>query len=145
MQFPTKMLHLPRKPKLVNMLLRLLILVFLWVSMSGCEMRRDIEIGSIDVDSCGAILQDDSDDMDAIRCCNWFGIVSANDAPVLRTVGKQRTTQRVLEKRRLLWDTLVRFSFVNTTLKHFAHERQQYCYLIKSGRSLLYFLCKLSI
>ncbi len=127
------------------MLLRLLTLVFLWVSMSGCEMRQDVEAGNFDVDSHEATLQDDSDDIDAIRCCNWFGIITTNDSPVLRTVSKQRNSQRVFEKRRLLLDTLTRFLFVNTSLKHFAYERQQYCYLAKSGRSLLYFLCKLSI
>ncbi len=126
------------------MLLRLLTLILLLISTSGCE-RRGVEVGDFDVNCQVSTIEDDSDDFDVIRDYCWFGIVGENDAPALRTSPSGRTSQRNFEKRKLTFDALSKVSIVNNTFKIFRIERQTYCHYEKSGRSLLYFVCKLLI
>ncbi len=127
------------------MLLRLLTLVLLLISTSGCEVRRDVEVRDFDVIGQVSTIEDSNDDYDVIRDYCWVGIVGENDAPALRTSPSQRTSQRNFEKRKLTFDALTKVSIINNTLKIFRIERQTYCHYEKSGRSLLHFLCKLSI
>ncbi|MBO7567467.1 MAG: hypothetical protein J6T60_10290 [Bacteroidales bacterium] len=127
------------------MLLRLLTLVLLLISTSGCEGRRGVEVRDFDVNCQEAMLEDSNDDYDIIRDCTWVGIISTDEAPALRTPARQRTSQRNFEKRKLVLDALTKVAVVNKTFKIFRNERQTYCHYEKSGRSLLHFLCKLSI
>ena len=127
------------------MLLRLLTLVLLLISTSGCEVRRDVEVRDFDVIGQVSTIEDGNDDYDVIRDYFWVGIVGENDAPALRTSPSQRTSQRNFEKRKLVLDALTKDAVVNKTFKTFRNERQTYCHYEKSGRSLLHFLCKLSI
>lgn len=145
MQFPPKgITFAPSNKKDLTMLLRLITLLLLLVSTSCHDVRQDVETWCGDVDGYG-LLQDDDSDSNYVYDCNCFGIVSSNDAPAVRTVSRHRTTQRIVEKRRMLSESMARFACDNVALKFFAGERHLYCCLEKSGRSLLHFLCKLSI
>jgi hypothetical protein len=130
---------------LIKMLLRLLTLILLLISTSCCKEQQDIEVRNFNVLGQKATLNDDSDDYDVIRdyCC--LGIIGENEASTLRTSESQRTSQRNFEKRKLTSDARARGSIVNKTFKLFCINRQTYCHYEKSGRSLLHFLCKLSI
>lgn len=127
------------------MIYRLLTLILLLISTSGCEVQRDVEVRDFDVNCQEAILDNETDDYDIIRDYCWFGIIGENEAPTLRTSESQRTSQRNFEKRKLTSDVRARVSIVNKTFKLFCINRQTYCHYEKSGRSLLHFLCKLSI
>ncbi|MBO7463991.1 MAG: hypothetical protein J6T96_15500 [Bacteroidales bacterium] len=127
------------------MILRLLTLILLLISASGCEGRRGVEVRDFDVNCQEAMLEDSNDDYDIIRDCTLVGIISTDEAPALRTPARQRTSQRNFEKRKLVLDALTKVAVVNKTFKIFRNERQTYCHYEKSGRSLLHFLCKLSI
>jgi hypothetical protein len=127
------------------MLLRLLTLILLLISTSCCKEQQDIEVRNFNVLGQKAPLNDDSDDYDVIRDYCWFGIIGENEAPVLRTPARQRNSQRNFEKRKLAFEALTKFSFVNKILNIFRGERQMHSHLKNSGRSLLYFLCKLSL
>lgn len=127
------------------MLLRLLTLVLLLISTSGCEMQRGVEVRVFDANCQVATLDDDSDDYGVIRDYCWLGIIGENDAPTLRTSPSPRTSQRTFEKRKLAFDALSKIAIDNNTFKISRIERQTYCHYEKSGRSLLHFVCKLSI
>ncbi len=127
------------------MLLRLLTLVLLLISTSGCEGRRSVEVRDFDVNCQLSTIEDGNGDYDVIRDYCWVGIVGENDAPALRTSPSQRTSQRNFEKRKLVLDALTKVAVVNKSFKIFRNERQTFCHYEKSGRSLLHFLCKLSI
>jgi len=120
------------------MIYRLLTLILLLILTSGCEVQRDVEVRNFDANCQEAILDNETDDC-------WFGIIGENEAPTLRTSESQRTSQRNFEKRKLTSDARARVSIVNKTFKLFCNNRQTYCHYEKSGRSLLHFLCKLSI
>lgn len=90
-------------------------------------------------------MDDDSDDYGVIRDYCWLGIIGENDAPTLRTSPSPRTSQRTFEKRKLAFDALSKVTIDNNTFKISRIERQTYCHYEKSGRSLLHFVCKLSI
>ena len=127
------------------MLLRLLILMLLLISTSCCKEQQDVGVSNFDVFGQKATLNDDSDDYDVIRDYCWFGIIGENDAPTLRTPARQRTSPRNFEKRKLTFQALTKVSIVNKILNIFRGEPQMHNHLTNSGRSLLYFLCKLSI
>lgn len=127
------------------MIYRLLTLVLLLISTSGCEVQRDVEVRNFDANCQEAILDNETDDYDVIRDYCWFGIIGENEAPTLRTSESQRTSQRNFEKRKLTSDVRARVASINKTFKLFCINRQTYCHYEKSGRSLLHFLCKLSI
>ena len=127
------------------MIYKLLTLILLLISTSGCEVQRDVEVRNFDANCQEAILDNETDDYDVIRDYCWFGIIGENEAPTLRTSESQRTSQRNFEKRKLTSDARARVSNVNKTFKLFCINRQTYCHYEKSGRSLLHFLCKLSI
>jgi hypothetical protein len=127
------------------MFLRLLTLLLLLVSTSGCDVQHGVDDRDFDVVGQEASLNDDSNVLNLIRNCNWYGILSTNETPVLRTPARQRTLQRIYEKRKFIFNALTRLSVANKILRIFCGERQMYSHLVNSGRSLLYFLCKLSI
>ena len=127
------------------MFLRLLILVLLLISTSCHELGRDVEVRVDVANGQESVLRNDDTDFDYIHDYNWAGILCTNDAPVLRTVSRQRNTQRVFDKRKWLPGTSFKFVFTNCLIKCYNNARQLYCHQSKSGRSLLHFLCKLSI
>ncbi len=126
------------------MIIRILTLVLLLISASGCEVRRGVE--EVCGNDYGQYSKNNGDAFqDYIHSCNCVGLATTNDAPALRTSPSQRNFQRSFEKRKLLLDTLFSFLYVNNYFKRYYIERLSYCHLSKSGRPLLYFLCKLSI
>ena len=133
------------KQNLQEMFLRLLILVLLLISTSCHELGRDVEVRVDVANGQESVLRNDDTDLDYIHDYNWAGILCTNDAPVLRTVSRQRNTQRVFDKRKWLPGTSLKFVFTNCLIKCYNNARQLYCHQSKSGRSLLHFLCKLSI
>jgi len=120
------------------MVFRFLILLFLLPSTSCKDIKQDVE------NQYASTFQNDDTDCDFSRDYGWFGILTSDGTPVFRTVSRQRTSQRNFEKRKIFFDFLTGFSSENNTFKYFKKERRLYCHLVKSGRSLLNFICKLS-
>lgn len=122
---------------------RLLILLLILISTSCGDDRQDVEVNYVDNGFIKSWLNNTDNDNNLKDNYSWYAIVT-DSGQVLRTVSRQRTSQRTFEKRKPLWNTSLRIQTAQITFLYINRERIAYSQNAKSGRSLLNFLCKLT-
>ena len=122
---------------------RLLILLLILISTSCGDDRQDVEVNYVDNGFIKSWLNNTDNDNNLKDNYSWYAIVT-DSGQVLRTVSRQRTSQRTFEKRKPLWNTSLRIQTAQITFLNINRERIAYSQNTKSGRSLLNFLCKLT-
>ena len=122
---------------------RLLILLLILISTSCGDDRQDVEVNYVDNGFIKSWLNNTDNDNNLKDNYSWYAIVT-DSGQVLRTVSRQRTSQRTFEKRKPLWNTSLRIQTAQITFLYINRERISYSQNTKSGRSLLNFLCKLT-
>lgn len=122
---------------------RLLILLLILISTSCGDDRQDVEVNYVDNGFIMSWLNNTDNDNNLKDNYSWYAIVT-DSGQVLRTVSRQRTSQRTFEKRKPLWNTSLRIQTAQITFLYINRERISYSQNAKSGRSLLNFLCKLT-
>lgn len=122
---------------------RLLILLLILISTSCGDDRQDVEVNYVDNGFIKSWLNNTDNDNNLKDNYSWYAIVT-DSGQVLRTVSRQRTSQRTFEKRKPLWNTSLRIQTAQITFLYINRERISYSQNAKSGRSLLNFLCKLT-
>ena len=122
---------------------RLLILLLILISTSCGDDRQDVEVNYVDNGFIKSWLNNTDNDNNLKDNYSWYAIVT-DSGQVLRTVSRQRTSQRTFEKRKPLWNTSLRIQTTQITFLYINRERIAYSQNAKSGRSLLNFLCKLT-
>lgn len=122
---------------------RLLILLLILISTSCGDDRQDVEVNYVDNGFIMSWLNNTDNDNNLKDNYSWYAIVT-DSGQVLRTVSRQRTSQRTFEKRKPLWNTSLRIQTAQITFLYINRERIAYSQNAKSGRSLLNFLCKLT-
>lgn len=122
---------------------RLLILLLILISTSCGDDRQDVVVNYVDNGFIKSWLNNTDNDNNLKDNYSWYAIVT-DSGQVLRTVSRQRTSQRTFEKRKPLWNTSLRIQTAQITFLYINRERISYSQNAKSGRSLLNFLCKLT-
>lgn len=122
---------------------RLLILLLILISTSCGDDRQDVEVNYVDNGFIKFWLNNTDNDNNLKDNYSWYAIVT-DSGQVLRTVSRQRTSQRTFEKRKPLWNTSLSIQTAQITFLYINRERIAYSQNAKSGRSLLNFLCKLT-
>ncbi|MBP5368728.1 MAG: hypothetical protein J6Z01_09785 [Bacteroidales bacterium] len=122
---------------------RLLILLLILISTSCGDDRQDVVVNYVDNGFIKSWLNNTDNDNNLKDNYSWYAIVT-DSGQVLRTVSRQRTSQRTFEKRKPLWNTSLRIQTTQITFLYINRERIAYSQNAKSGRSLLNFLCKLT-